>query len=414
MTIHFEIRIDEQAVIESVDKLQLQWKEYLQSRSATIDAMTFEKAPLHLCYGGDYTVYSEGTTVTSILLTETTSFEVYTFLLSTEEPSIEELEPSEGGGSDQEWTAACENLTLPHVSLHTSWESLLFEGSIKQQLFYYANSALHFADKQVSGHMVHWNRLVLLWGPPGTGKTSLCRALAQKLAIRLNRRFPRACLLEIHSHSLFSKWFSTSGKLIHKLFDLIQEMLQEDPERLVCVLMDEIESLAASRSAASSSEPTDAMRAVNSLLTGLDRLRHCPNVLLLATTNLTQSVDTAFLDRADVKIYIGAPCLEARCAMLHSSLNELMRVKIVRKTEETDPDGNATTNSLYQQRVLSLALLADGLSGRSLRRLPLQAHARVASSTLASIDSIPMDVYMNALEHTIRMELESLKLMNKS
>ncbi len=94
MTIHFEIRIDEQAVIESFDKLRRQWK---------VDAMTFQHAPVQLCYGGDYSICSEGTTVPvpSILLTETTSFEVHTFLLSTEEPSIEELEPSEGGGSDQ-------------------------------------------------------------------------------------------------------------------------------------------------------------------------------------------------------------------------------------------------------------------------------------------------------------------------
>lgn len=65
-----------------------------------------------------------------------------------------------------------------------------------------------FSDCGVDSNIISWNRLVLLYGPPGTGKTSLCKALAHKLAIRMGHRYTHGQLVEINSHSLFSKYFS--------------------------------------------------------------------------------------------------------------------------------------------------------------------------------------------------------------
>ena len=104
--------------------------------------------------------------------------------------------------------------------------------------------------------------------------------------IRNSDKYSSGMLLEINSHSLFSKWFSESGKLVMKLFSHIEE-LSEDDQCLVVVLIDEVESLTAARASSSrGNEPGDAVRVVNAVLTSLDSLRRRPNVLLLCTSNL--------------------------------------------------------------------------------------------------------------------------------
>jgi pachytene checkpoint protein 2 len=115
--------------------------------------------------------------------------------------------------------------------------------------------------------------------------------LAQKFAIRLGTHYPRSKLVEIQANSLGSKYFSESGKLVSKMFDNIESMLLEEEETLVCVFVDEVETLTARREQAlSGNEPFDGMRAVNALLTALDRLRRYPNVIILCTSNLISAL----------------------------------------------------------------------------------------------------------------------------
>jgi SpoVK/Ycf46/Vps4 family AAA+-type ATPase len=111
---------------------------------------------------------------------------------------------------------------------------------------------------------------------------SISRGLSQKLAIRLGKHYPQSKLVEINAHSLGSKFFGESGKLVSKAFESIELLLEEEEDTFVCVFVDEIETLAARRERAlSSKEPFDAVRAVNALLTGLDRLKQHHNVVVI-------------------------------------------------------------------------------------------------------------------------------------
>merc|ERR1711942_428762 len=198
-----------------------------------------------------------------------------------------------------------------------------------------------------------------------------CKALAQKLSIRLSDRYNTTQLVEINSHSLFSKWFSESGKLVQKMFTEIKRLM-EDPRALICVLIDEVESLTSARKKAmSGSEPSDAIRVVNALLTQLDSIKNAPNVLILTTSNITGAIDLAFVDRADIKQYVGPPSQGAIYQILHSCIVELVRNSLVGVQGEQVvslrelqlagwESGPETTHSL---QVWEIAGLCAGMSG---------------------------------------------------
>ncbi|XP_055826113.1 pachytene checkpoint protein 2 homolog [Solanum dulcamara] len=313
---------------------------------------------------------------------------VHVFQLSEEGP-CEELSGDGQLSTFNEWI-------LPAKEFNGMWESLIYESGLKQRLLRYAASALLFTEKRVNSFLVSWNRIILLHGPPGTGKTSLCKALAQKLSIRFSFRYSRSQLVEVNAHSLFSKWFSESGKLVAKLFSKIQEMVEEE-HNLVFVLIDEVESLAAARKAAlSGSEPSDSIRVVNALLTQLDKLKSAPNVIILTTSNITAAIDIAFVDRADIKAYVGPPTLQARYEILRSCLQELLRTGILSNSQDGGhlvlPNFASLKENLSEvvstesqmsphlgKLLLEAAEACEGMSGRSLRKLPFLAHAALAN-----------------------------------
>ncbi|GAO47163.1 AAA-domain-containing protein [Saitoella complicata NRRL Y-17804] len=309
---------------------------------------------------------------------------------------------------DEDECASATVVELPSRSLEGLWDSLVYEGDVKGKLLRFVSTLMLFSDCGVDFNVCSWNRLVLLHGPPGTGKTSLCRALAQKLSIRLSKRFSHGKLIEINSHSLFSKYFSESGKLVGKLFSQITSMV-EDEDSFVCVLIDEVESLTSARKAGlGNNEPSDALRVVNALLTQLDRLRRRRNVLVLTTSNLLEAMDPAFVDRADIKQYVGAPSTNAIYTILRSCVNEMIRVGIV-SSPTPIPSYAEASIGLYSQPNAPASVLYNvasecqgiGMSGRALRRLPVLAHARYLQGMGSRVEHC-----LEALGRVVREERE--------
>nr|XP_015796537.1 pachytene checkpoint protein 2 homolog [Nothobranchius furzeri] len=324
------------------------------------------------------------------------SVSIHIFTLNEEVPNMLNLQEDEDLSAANHWM-------LPAAEFHGIWESLVYETGVKTKLLDYVTTTMYFSDKNVNSNLISWNRVVLLHGPPGTGKTSLCKALAQKLSIRLSSRYSYGQFVEINSHSLFSKWFSESGKLVTKMFQKIQQLI-DDKDALVFVLIDEVESLTAARNASQAgTEPSDAIRVVNSVLTQLDQIKRHSNVVILTTSNVTEKIDLAFVDRADIKQYIGPPSEKGIYNIYLSCLEELMKCQIIYPRQQLftmheleTMDFSKSEVSEYSLKLRNIAIKSKGLSGRALRKLPFLAHA-----LFVKMPTVSLEMFLEALSHAV-------------
>jgi SpoVK/Ycf46/Vps4 family AAA+-type ATPase len=211
---------------------------------------------------------------------------------------------------------------LPADHHNGAWESIVVPAGVKERLLGTAVLVLRHgrALGSLSGPP---HGLVVLAGPPGTGKTTLCQGLAQAAAMAVARR-GATTFVEIDPHSFPSEMLGESQRAVRRLFtETLPELAARRPHTVV--LIDEVEALAVRRSTASfDTNPVDVHRATDALLAGLDALRAaCPHVLLLATTNFAAAVDEAFLSRADLVAQLDLPDTVVLGRIIGSSLGEL-------------------------------------------------------------------------------------------
>lgn len=212
-----------------------------------------------------------------------------------------------------------ENKTLPHPDLASVWGSIVGADGVKDRLLHQA-----VLDLRLRGELpfdtTSLHGLLLLYGPPGTGKTTLARGVAQQLAPLVGGS---ARLIEINPHGLMS---AEHGQSQQRVFELLCEhipMLADDRKPTV-VILDEVESMAVARSAASlSANPADVHRATDAVLMALDRnARTQPHIVTVATSNFTTALDEAFRSRADVAIEVPLPDVAGVMAILRRTLSD--------------------------------------------------------------------------------------------
>jgi AAA+ superfamily predicted ATPase len=202
------------------------------------------------------------------------------------------------------------------------WDHIIVPPGTKERLLNHALlTLLHGRALATLAGLPHG--LIVMAGPPGTGKTTLARGLAQAAALALAPR-GATTYIEIDPHAFPSELLGESQRNITRLMtDTIPELAARRPHTVV--LIDEVESFAVRRSSASfATNPVDVHRATDALLAGIDAVAtENARVLFVSTTNFVEAVDEAFLSRADLVLNLQLPTSETIARIIRHSLNEL-------------------------------------------------------------------------------------------
>ncbi len=223
-------------------------------------------------------------------------------------------------GSRQDRYGFIDWLVLPREDWSEYWDRIYVAKATKERLANYTRFALNRrGDTSIVGLPVHG--IALLRGPPGTGKSSLVRGLAQKIA---SEGGEEVLFADVNAHSLPSQMLGDSQRNTLNLLERAIPELAEKGLPLV-VLIDEVESIAMARDLASSgTDPVDVARATEAALHGLDHLAAMGDrIVIFATSNFPNAIDEAFMSRLDVIVDLGLPDHSTIESILEDSLTEI-------------------------------------------------------------------------------------------
>jgi cell division protease FtsH len=201
----------------------------------------------------------------------------------------------------------------PNINLDTIVCSSDMRAALRQSL------ELFVAPGRYASLNVHAPKGILLYGPPGNGKTHIARAMAGEL-LRIVGDGKKCQFIAINATEFRQKYLGESGRRVRELFE------QARKADMSVIFIDEIDAIGADRQ----SNPQEYPEALLELLCQMDGFARDSNILVIAATNIPKKLDAALIraGRFDEHIYIPLPDVTIRAELFRLYLQPVDHVDI--------------------------------------------------------------------------------------
>lgn len=193
---------------------------------------------------------------------------------------------------------------------------------------------------------------LILYGPPGCGKTFLVEALKNEL---------NTYAFSMDVGKLGSKYINQTSVNIQEAFDSVAKIAQKDKSRPVILFLDELDALATNRSTYSNQESTKDLTTLLKCIVGA----RSQNILVIAATNRPDMLDEAIVDRFEMKEYIPLPTKEQRIDYFKKDLGTKAKgQKLLSDPNALEKIANLTKDYTFRSLNAITRNAADNACGR--------------------------------------------------